>query len=51
MVYILDKDGKEDRLTAGTHFLPRLNPWVSMRVNFYEQRKHDEYKGLHGSDL
>ena len=21
---------------AGTHFLPRLNPWVSMRVNFYD---------------
>ena len=22
--------GKEDRLTAGVHFLPRLNSWVSM---------------------
>ena len=22
---------------AGTHFLPRLNPWVSMRVNFYDR--------------
>lgn len=28
--------GKEDYLTAGVHFLPRLNSWVSMRKFLYD---------------
>lgn len=34
--------GKEDCLTAGVHFLTRLNPWVSMHVNYYEQTNTKE---------
>lgn len=30
--------GKEDFLTAGMHFLPRLDPWVSMHVNYYGRK-------------
>lgn len=34
--------GKEACLTADVHFITRLNPWVSMHVNYYDSIRHTE---------
>ena len=40
--------GKENCLTAGVYFIPWLNPWVSMHVNYYEQKQKD-FELYHGN--
>lgn len=37
--------GKEVRLTAGMYFLPRLNQWGSMYVNYYDVKEHSYGSG------